>query len=324
MAFTFDVSTIPATGAVIVYKLVTALLAQTWTKPRDSDGTTYSPSGVQVSSGNSGTNGLANTNAWFVVRDPNSTRSFCFQRGTTNTLWRVKYSKSAGFTGGSPAATQVPSATDEQVFYGGGTDASPTFQQVFGSGSDGTLRVNICAGDSTVGYSFYLDCFTSGLPSSTHNVICLDVLSSGSYPVSDTDPAVVYATPVNGSTNAFGSDLYQNVTSAHAYMGASWMGVHGIVGQDSSSATRCWPADVAGQGVGSNPVTGEDAGVPLPYGRSIGHTGPQGFKGFGSFLRYAGTFRACGDTISNTGVNSRDRIWVNGCLLPWDGSVPVL
>lgn len=45
--------------------------------------------------------------------------------------WRVKVSPRAGFTGGSPSATRVPSAADERVWWGGGTDASPTYQSIF-------------------------------------------------------------------------------------------------------------------------------------------------------------------------------------------------
>ena len=47
-------------------------------------------------------------------------------------------------------------------------------------------------------------------------------------------------------------------------------------------------------------------------------------KGFSSILRWCGTPRSNGDTISNTGANSRDTVWLNGALLPWDGSIPSL
>jgi hypothetical protein len=324
MAFTFDVNTIPATGAVTIFKLRTALLVQLWTSQKDSDGTTFSNTGVQLTSGGSGANGLGNTDAWFVVRDPNSTRSVCWQRGTSNSLWRVKYSRSAGFVGGSPSATQVPSATDEAIIFGGGTDAAPTFQQQWTSGQDGNYRVNIIAGDATVGYGFLMDAFVSGSPSSTHVAIMLDVMAAGSFPVADTDPAVFYTTPVNGVTTALGSDTYANVTQAKALMGAgAFVGIHSITGNDPSLSIQCFPADASGKGVSTNAFSGEDAGIPLGWGRSIAHAGPNGFKGFSGMLRWSGTFRSNGDTISNTAPSSRDKMWVNGCLIPWDGSVPI-
>jgi hypothetical protein len=323
MAFTFDVNTIPATGAVCIFKLRTALLVQLWTSQKDSDGTTYSSGGTQLTSGGSGANGLGNTNAWFVVRDPNSTRSFCWQRGTTNLLWRVKYSASAGFVGGSPAATQVPSATDEQIVTGGGTDAAPTFTSIFTT--DGSMRFNVVAGDATVGYGFLYNAFTSGSPSLTVYGFCLDVMATGSYPASDTDPAIVYATPVSGSTSAWGTDMTTNVTSTHAWLSTTWQGITGVTYQDPSSTAVVAPASVAGQGTGTNPFSGEDAGLPLPFARAAAHVGgPSGFKGFGSLLRWSSTVRANGDTISNTGASSRDKMWMNGCRLPWDGSIPIL
>jgi len=325
MAFTFDVNTIPATGAVTIFKLRTALLVQLWTSQKDSDGTTFSNTGVQLTSGGSGANGLGNTDAWFVVRDPNSTRSVCWQRGTSNSLWRVKYSRSAGFVGGSPSATQVPSATDEAIIFGGGTDAAPTFQQQWLNGTDNTYRVNIIAGDATVGYAFLMDSFVAGTPGSTHVAIMLDVMAAGSFPVADTDPAVFYTTPVNGSANALSSDMYSNITQAKALMGAgAFVGISALCVIDPSLNVQNFPADNNSKGVSTNAFSGEDAGIPLGWGRGVGHAGPNGFKGFSGLLRWSGTFRANGDTISNTGVASRDKMWVNGCLIPWDGSIPVL
>lgn len=46
-------------------------------------------------------------------------------------LVRWKVSLRAGFGGGSPSPTQVPSAVDEVVLLGGGTDAAPTYEALF-------------------------------------------------------------------------------------------------------------------------------------------------------------------------------------------------
>ena len=72
-------------------------------------------------------------------------------------MWRIKYSASAGFVGGSPSNVQTPSATDEQILLSGGTDAAPTYTGLLGT--DNTYRANHIVGDASVGYSFLFDTF---------------------------------------------------------------------------------------------------------------------------------------------------------------------
>ena len=117
MAYTFSVNNSPTTGAMAIYTLISTLVSAGWTKVMDSDGTTYSATGVQVTSGNVGTNGLGNTNAWIRLRAPvvgGKQREITFQRGTTSLLWRIKYSAYGGFIGGVPSAAVTP--TNETVF----------------------------------------------------------------------------------------------------------------------------------------------------------------------------------------------------------------
>jgi hypothetical protein len=319
MAFSFDTNSSPANGSLCVFKIRTTLLTATWTTPKDSDGTTYSSSGTQLTGGNSGANGLANTNAWFVVRDPNSTRSFSFQRGSSNTLWRVKYSKAAGFVGGSPGATQTPSATDEQIVVGGGTDASPTFATMLGT--DGTQRFNMVAGDSTVGYGWWWDAFPVGnATSGTHYGMMLDVMAAGSFPAADTDPAVVAVI-----ANTW-QDLYAlSGTLTHAFLSSTaWQQIYAGTIVNFITAVTLFPAYQAGQGAGTNPFSSKDDGLPVPWVRDAVKTAPSGYKGFSGMIKWAGTFRANYDTVSTTGTGSKDKIWINGILFPWDGSSPTI
>jgi len=323
MAFLFDTNSIPTTDAVCIYKLLALLISQTWTKPKDSDGTTFSATGVQITGGNAGANGLGNTNAWFVVQYPGGGRSFCFQRGANNAVWRVKYSKSAGFVGGTPSASQVPSATDEVTLIGAGTDASPTFQNFFGAGTDGVLRCNCFAGDTSVGYSFYFDAFPAGNANTSHYTLYMDFMAPGTFPAADTDPVVVYMTGPNGASQAWGTDLTNTITQAHAYLNTTWQGVSGLIYNYTGGNNAGFPA-IVGAGVGTNPFAAKDDLVPIPYGRTFISGGQIGFKGFSSILRWNGTVRANGDTISTTGVGSRDFFYINGNCMPWDGSIPSL
>jgi hypothetical protein len=117
MAYTFLVNQTPLTGSVAMYQLISTLITAGWTKVMDSDGTTYSSSGAQVTSGASGANGLGNNNAWVRLAAPavnggsvvNQTRELVIQRTNADTAWRIKYSASGGFGGGAPAATISPS-----------------------------------------------------------------------------------------------------------------------------------------------------------------------------------------------------------------------
>jgi hypothetical protein len=117
----------------------------------------------------------------------------------TNTTWRVKYSESAGFTGGTPTFQTVASATDEDVIYGAGTDASPTGTQLLHT--DGVYRFHVVAqstaqtGSNT--YPFWFGCTvsTTGVPAS---LFLLEGMLSGTYHSLDEAPRVIITWYVAG------------------------------------------------------------------------------------------------------------------------------
>jgi hypothetical protein len=136
----------PATGGYAMYAFLTALVAQGWNRKSDSDGTTYDPAGAKLTHGGSGAKGLGNANAWFRVQGAaGGPFEWCIQRGADNTQWRIKSALNA-FTGGSPGATQTPSAAGEVIRLGGGTDASPTFATLFPA--DATYLVDALVQDA--------------------------------------------------------------------------------------------------------------------------------------------------------------------------------
>ena len=131
MAYTFSVNNSPATGAVAMYTLISTLVTAGWTKVMDSDGTTYSASGVQVTSGNVGTNGLGNSSAWVRLKAPlvgGKQREIIIQRGTTSLNWRLKYSAYGGFIGGAPAATVAPTNENSFVYSESNQDATTSLR----------------------------------------------------------------------------------------------------------------------------------------------------------------------------------------------------
>lgn len=98
----------PTNQTDAIYQAIQLLLSAGWTKIVDSDGTTQSTSGVQVTHGGSGANGYANNNAYIVVKQPGANRCWGIQRVTSST-WTVKVSRALMDVGGS--ASVMPSTT---------------------------------------------------------------------------------------------------------------------------------------------------------------------------------------------------------------------
>jgi hypothetical protein len=337
MAYTFSVNNSPSTGALAIYTLLTTLVSAGWVVKADSDGTTYNSVGGQITGGGSGTNGLANSNAWFRVQAPavnvgtvvNQKREFTFQRGTTNLVWRIKYSASAGFTGGSPGSSQTPTATDEVVMTGGGTDASPTFFSMLPT--DATYRLNIAAGGSTEFYSFIGFGCVAGSTNASY-AFFLDNMSASSYPSSDVDPAVVYF-----GTNGFNSiaEVIVSTTSAtsnttNPAKARAWLGSTSAAGiLTSGTNNQNINMAVYGSGIiggtntlGSNPFTNKDDLVPCPWMRNTGSTTPLGWKGFSTLFQFGSVARTNLDTADTAG--SKDKIFYQGVWIPWNGSSPIV
>lgn len=314
MAYTFTTAQLPATGAIAMYTLKTALKAAGWTVKKSSDGTTYNSTGDQITTGASGAGGLANSKAWFVIEMPSSTRQICIQRTAANTTYRIKYSGAAGFTGGSPGATQTPSATDEIVVLGSGTDASPTGGSTFTT--DNTYRMNFAVGESAEGYSFYMICNTTGSTTLT-SMMLFDVMLTGSYSPSDTDPYVIYVA-AHGAPLSILQNTYTGAAKAYLGTVSTANGVSvGLPVYGASAGVTAFPG-----GVGVSPWTSKDVLVPQIWMRGATSVAPVGFKGF-STLIYAGSVtRTNLDTLDTT--STKDKIHCNGYWLPWNGSIPTL
>lgn len=274
-----SVNDAPATGNFAMYDIIATLLQGGWTKKADSDGTTYSSTGVQVTGGNTGTNGLGNTNAWVRMADPANGRELCIQRGTTSLLWRIKISHSAKFTGGTPSATQVPSATDEQVLNGTGTDAAPVGGTVFTA--DNLYHLH-CGCDNAAPYDFWwaTTLITTGV---TQKMGLFLNMTIGSYSSLDAAPYIVGfgGVPVI-SLAILGSGYYKKGLSGELWVAnlfAAWnySGVAAVVQIPKL--------------VGANPYNGNDNGFPIPVGVTSGNGGAH-FKGFPSM----NTIAWCGAT----------------------------
>lgn len=326
MAYTFSVNNAPATGAVAMYLLISTLMTAGWTKVNDSDGTTYSAGGTQVTSGNTGANGLGNSSAWVRMQAPTvagQTREFIFQRGTgTSRDWQIKYSASAGFTGGAPAATVTPTATDEVYMIGAGTAATALANWF---NTDATYRWHIACGGTAEFYSFYAFGVLIGA-TNYQNGMFLDVMAAGSFPSADVDPAVVFCSDTAPSGNAWGEQITfghlggaisttTNPTRARAWLGATSAAQASLV----SNNQRIGLAPHGGTSgsilggttsAGTNPFTSKDSLLPAWWVRPGASAVAVGCKGASTLFSFGSVLRTNLDTADTVGT--KDKIYIGG------------
>jgi len=288
MAKFTSVNNLPATGAEAVYRLKQTLVNASWSVKASSDGTTYNSTGDQIT----GTTSLAATNAWFRIQDPGTRREFVFQRTTNNTLWRIKFSESSKFTGGTPGVTQVPSATDEGVIFGSGTDASPTGAALFNT--DATYRCHAIAFSDAVAtnvYSFFF--FTTDYPNSGN--IRTRFFVDGLSPVNAADVSPLGIFLVN-SSGAFSAGTLMSGTVLTWVWGWYKYGLSGAaftnwkVWAIANIGTAYVPATTAGNGVGPDIYSGNELLLKLVGLYRASTDTNLMFKGFCQRLAYVTNF----------------------------------
>lgn len=333
MAYTFSINNIPANPAIAIYDLIATLIAAGWTKVMDSDGTTYSSSGTQVTSGGSGTNGLANSRAWVRMRAPavnqgtvvNQTRELTFQRGTlaTNQDWRVKYSASAGFTT-SPTNQNTPSAADEVFMIGGGTDASPTFNTWFLNFAEGvsSQRIHIAAGGADEFYSFILwshDVRGAG----NRGAFFLDAMAPGSYSPLDVDPAIMYFSTAGTAFADLVATNFPTVQVTNPARARGWLGPTSSAGASLTSNNVNFGILSYPIALGTNSFTNNDDFMPCFYA-STNAIFPRGVKGYSTLLMQGTVVRTNMSVADSLYTGSRDKVYFAGLWLPWSGAIPAI
>lgn len=318
MAYSFDVNNSTMTGPAAIFKLKELLKSVGWTVKSSSDGTTYNSTGDQITTGSSGAGGLANNSAWFRIQMPSvsvifpANREFVFQRNSTNVLWTIRYSYSAGFTGGTPNATTLPTATDQQTLFNG------TF-----FAADSSYRYNAAAGGASEGYSFWSGCFPSGGGNPSGGALCFMEMQSGSYSSLDADPYVIYC---DANVAAFQTARIQASSSCWFRKGLTNESFTTVGAGTYINATNA----VFPNNADSNPHNGNDDTVSIPF---IGMVRvpttvlleyPAGWKGLCDVMRWNGTSRTTGDTLSVSSAGAKDRIVYRDVNLPWNGSTPTV
>jgi len=252
------------TPAVNLFNLKRVLKLAGWTIPASSDGSSYNSSGDQITLVGTGAGGMQNTGAWFRAQEPGGVREWCFQIGAASASAhaRVKYSAASKFTGGSPGISRVPSATDEQVLIGSGTDASPTYGALFTTGTGTVHRVHVVANSTAIGgvYPFVLWNMTTGGATQASGMILQEPMAPGSYS-SEADPCAVMAAQVTtiATVSAWfgygtGSQVFSTAVTANVGVFSGSLGVDIASGNDVNGYPT-YSATVSGsvrvKGVGS-------------------------------------------------------------------------
>jgi hypothetical protein len=326
---TGTVNAVPATGALAIFSVKTLLKAAGWTVPRSSDGTTLNNSGDQLTTGASGANGLNNTSAWFVIREPGGRREYMFQRGASSLIWTIQFSELVKFTGGT--ATTSPTASDQATLW----SAATLFD------TDGTYRFHtVCDSVAIPGSNVYMFWFAAH---TTGQAVCqtlfvADGMRSGTYHPSDASPLVIvcnYGTGTGVSSGGLKRNHFGQ-TSAVPSFASAWM-AHGFGGSYTAvhlsrygTPSVGWPPVVGGVGTYND---GTDGVVEIFVGRLISNGAPTGPKGTLASMRHT----ACGRGYPTTLNLAADPYVVIGTVgaaaetdatsiaLPWiTGVVPTL
>lgn len=308
-----------------MFNLKTALKASGWTVTKSSDGVTFNASGDQITTGTTGAGGMRVVKAWFVIQAPGAafgfTRSFCIQNAdATGQNFRIKYS-AAGFTGGSPAILVTPTATDEQVIVGAGTDAAPTFAGAFVTGYGTTVpaRQQIMVNNASP-YEWYTVSQPQG-GGDCNQVFAHDVMVTGSFDTLDVDPYVIL---LKATSSIFSSGSFYNTgTVCWAWYRK---GMTGPLFTQISANQYTVGSNEYVNALGTNGYSSKDVVLPILYARTLVQLTAVGLKGQSTLFRWVGNPRPSGDTLSV--VSTSDGICMstppNCVVLPWDGTVPLV
>jgi hypothetical protein len=188
-------------GAAIVAGMIGVKILAGWTVVSYGTGTagSYSSTGAGYTSAVLGADC-----SWVRTRAPDGEQECIFQcqlsGGFTNS-WRIKTSALARFVGGAPNANTVPSATDEKLEFGSGTDAAPGYGGLINIGGAIVARWSSIADDVPVNgiYHFNLVAHTQGT-TAIQTIIVNDPMIAGSQDANDANPCA-FVIVGNGSSS---------------------------------------------------------------------------------------------------------------------------
>ncbi len=318
----FDsVNLTPANSGEAMYYLKELLKAAGWAVVSSGTGTSGTFGSSDLWSSGSVAN---NTNAWIVLKQPTGgsgsymgTRQISFQRGSIAGQWRIAYSVSSGYsvTGSTAILITSSNPADEKTVFGSGSAASPVYSTLFGA--DGGYRFNAGA-DNASPFTFYAFAFPSG-GGTVRTGVLVEAAASGSAPVEDSDPFVLWAY-YNATANVFTTSYLAESTSngplgwlKRGTAGADFVRIPFCYYRESSTSNAIVPG-----GLNTNPHNSKDDLFPPIMIRSAGLTDPDGYKGVCHTVRWIGKARALGDLLTKNAAG--DYVVVGDCALPWNNT----
>ena len=248
-------------GAHAMYVFTSYLVSTVgWTITAQSDG-----SGAAITHAATGAGGFDNNFAYRELQDPGSSRRISFQRSNTaNTHWRTLLIEPGGSSGGT--STEVPTATvNGAIGMGGGTNASPTFEQWFSTGPFMFHGVADAAAYGSTGV--YPMWFFSHAPGNKRVYGNFLYDACGSYHPNDTSP-FLYFSKYSTSASYQGFGLYYS-----GYGGNAVSGTHtGTSSAGKAVAFQGPSATAADMALAHTTTTGQSwtnsyttAGVDMPW-----------------------------------------------------------
>jgi len=319
--------------ADMFYYLKQTLKQAGWTVTKSSDGVTVNASGDRITNfittGGNTSGSMYNSGAWYVLQAPGAvagaTRQICVQRNSAGgQVFSIWYSYNSGFTLTAGSATVAPTASDSILI------VNTTY--FTSNGVATTCRFSIAA-DNAAPYGWYMFSFVAGTGNVVSSLV-FEPMMTGTYNSSDNDPYIIYTpggasslptTPmaVAGLTgitlNLCAGSWYKK--SAGSVASASELGSY--VATPALSYSSAVGVAIPGL-VGANPYSGKDNVFPIPYARRSGFASSVGWKGIGTLMKWPGTTRSTGDTLSVSATGAKDYIVVGSVALPWNGSTPTV
>jgi len=327
MPWTFNPNISGKNDAAIIVTLVNFLKnTGMWTCPSFGNSLdSYTTNGSTPSEAN-----MNRSNSWVIIQQPNSgsgnyagTRQILFWKyadtGSYKSYWKILYSHSAGFTGGTPSGTNPPTATDQVYLLGSSGTAYNNFVQLFPDESATPVRWQM--GIDNSGAAFYCIGYISGTGNNSRclsTAIVLDSMDSNTVPIEDLDPYVLYSSYISNvtssssalhvsnliSTNGGGRCWFKKGTGSQAFQNVLTPGFEDL------NSSKYFP-----RGVGVNPHNGKEDLFPVMWAR-LGSSFPGGYKGISSVFKWIGSDRLSGDLLNVTMPG--DHVVFDDVALKWD------
>ena len=329
MAYTVDAYAYQiVSGSEAMFNLKQALSTSGWKISGSSDATSYDANGDILTNGAM----LEATDAWFTVVAPDDTRQWSFQRGSANTTWTVKRSKSG--MSGAVNATTPPSD---------GEAATLVNNEVFFTTNIGNWLVSVVSSSAidNISSSFYAFNVPLG-GGNVYSIIYDEPVLSGSYNTLDQDPHISYANYYSTGYANGGGKNFDNQSSLGS-LGQDGRHVKRVrhnmsspVNQPSFASIHSEPVSAfnnvtwappvnASNTLNLSPYDSKEATILVPYGRSVyGPPTYSGFWGYGTHVRHGTTLASVRTNGQTMDATSRYYIFAAGWWFPWDSSTPAI